>query len=207
MPALIETIKCGFVNAFIIAEGECAVLVDTGMEDSRYELLKAARERNVRLIILTHCHIDHAQNARYLMENLHVPVAMSRLDENLIKNPLSQKMEARDIIGRRILPDGKTVIPEFRPSVYLEDGYSLEPYGINTRVVALPGHTDGSIGIDVDGTDIIVGDALMNMPRPALPHIYHNYDEMIESALRISSLGERTVHFGHGKAVKNRVWV
>ncbi len=207
MACIIETIKCGFVNAFIVSDGSSAILVDTGMEEHRYEVLKIARDRGVRLLVLTHGHIDHVQNAKYLSDELGVPIAMSEKDVPLIKDPLSQKMEARDLIGKRILPDGKAKIPEFTPSVLLKDGDTLSPFGINAKVIALPGHTDGSIGIDIEETSLIVGDALMNMLHPSLPHIYHNKEEMLESAKKITALGERTVYFGHGKCSSNRIWV
>ena len=38
---------------------------------------------------------------------------------------------------------------------------SLESYGVMASVLELPGHTEGSIALDVEGKSIIVGDALM----------------------------------------------
>lgn len=205
MAAEIETIKCDFVNVFIISDGGCSILVDTGMEKNRYSLLKKAREKNVRLLVLTHCHPDHAENAAYLSKELNIPVAMGEGDVKLIKNQDAEKMVARDLIGKEILHSGGT-IPEFIPSVLLKEGDSLLPYGVNARIVELPGHTAGSIGIDVEGKYLIVGDALMNMMHPSLPHIYGDYDKMIDSARKIEMLGERTIYFGHGRCVNNRKW-
>ena len=126
-------------------------------------------------------------------------------DVKLIKNQDAEKMVARDLIGKGILHSGGT-IPEFIPSVLLKEGDSLLPYGVNARIVELPGHTAGSIGIDVEGKYLIVGDALMNMMHPSLPHIYGDYDKMIDSARKIEMLGERTIYFGHGRCVNNRKW-
>ena len=75
------------------------------------------------------------------------------------------------------------------------------------NVVGLPGHTDGSIGLDVNGTDLIVGDALMNMVYPTVSMLYHDRGTMLESARKIEAFGHRNIHFGHGKSVKNRKWV
>ena len=40
-------------------------------------------------------------------------------------------------------------LQEFKPDIFLKDGDSLSGYGVNASIIALPGHTDGSIGIDV----------------------------------------------------------
>jgi len=39
-------------------------------------------------------------------------------------------------------------LQEFKPDIFLKDGDSLSGYGVNASIIALPGHTDGSIGID-----------------------------------------------------------
>jgi len=93
------------------------------------------------------------------------------------------------------------------PAVFLDEGDSLERYGCSVNVVGLPGHTDGSIGLDVNGTDLIVGDALMNMVYPTVSMLYHDRGTMLESARKIEAFGHRNIHFGHGKSVKNRKWV
>lgn len=84
---------------------------------------------------------------------------------------------------------------------------SLADYGIDARIVALPGHTRGSVGVDVDGKYLIVGDALMNMFYPTVSMLYHDREEMLKSAEKISGMGERTIYFGHGGPVVNRQWV
>ena len=75
------------------------------------------------------------------------------------------------------------------------------------RVIALSGHIEGSIGIDVPGSFLIVGAALMNLLYPSLPQIYHNFDEVLKSGEKITSLGNRMNYFGHGRTKKNREWI
>ena len=98
-------------------------------------------------------------------------------------------------------------MPEFKPNVLLHNDDSLSDYGIDAHIISLPGHTDGSIGIDVDNKHLIVGDALMNMFFPTVSMLYHNRDNMLESARKISSLGNRMIYFGHGKPVANKQWI
>lgn len=95
----------------------------------------------------------------------------------------------------------------FQPEILLKDEDSLSDYGIDGRIVSLPGHTNGSIGIDVDNSCLIVGDALMNMFYPTVSMLFHDKNQMLESARKISEMGDRTIYFGHGKPVANKRWV
>ena len=103
--------------------------------------------------------------------------------------------------------------------VWLEDGDRLDEYGVPARVLALPGHTAGSIGLDLPegrplggagpdwaGGQTLVGDALMNMGRPGLSLLYEDREALAESGRVIAGLGERRIWFGHGGPVGNRVW-
>ena len=42
----------------------------------------------------------------------------------------------------------------FKPDLYIKDGYDLSECGLNAKVLHLPGHSKGSIGILATGGDI-----------------------------------------------------
>ena len=160
----IQRIICGNVNCYLISNGNYAILVDTGREKHRQKVLDACRPYQVRLLVLTHGHMDHAQNAAFLSRELNCPVAMHRADLDLLKDNMSQALSANTILGRIVL------------------------------------------SASVNGTDLIVGDALMNMVYPTVSMLYHDRGTMLESARKIEAFGGRNIHFGHGKSVKNRKW-
>ena len=208
----IQRIKCGNGNCYIVSNGENAVLVDTCREKHRDMILTACMPYNIRLLILTHGHLDHVQNAAYLAKELNIPIAMSRADAELIHNNLTQSLEAESFMGKIVLSVSiKSLNYEeftrFTPDIFLKEGDTLESYGISAKVLDLPGHTNGSIGVDVDEKYLLVGDALMNMFYPTVSMLYHDRDTMLKSAERIGSLGERVIYFGHGKPLNNRTWV
>lgn len=95
----------------------------------------------------------------------------------------------------------------FEPTIYLKNGDNLNEYGIDAKVVELPGHTNGSIGLEIEGDKLFVGDTLMNMFFPTISMLYVDEKEMLSSAKYISELGEKTIYFGHGKPKRNRKWV
>ena len=53
----------------------------------------------------------------------------------------------------------KKRIEVFVPEVLLKDGDGLEEFGVEARVLELPGHTAGPIGLDVSGKAVLVGPA------------------------------------------------
>lgn len=207
----IRRIKCGNGNCYILEENGNAILVDTARTKYREKILSACRKTKIRLIVLTHAHMDHCQNAAFISEKLNVPIAICKADEELIKDNMLQPLHAKTLLGKAVLFFSvksfyRDEIQPFAPEVYLQDGDSLEKFGISAKIVGLPGHTKGSIGIDLGKDGIIVGDALMNMFYPTVSMLYHDYGQMLESAKKISGMGERIVYFGHGKPKKNRDW-
>ena len=207
----IERIKCGNGNVYLLSEGDNTILVDTCREQYRSMIVDKCRTKNVRLIILTHGHIDHIQNAAYLSEKLNAPIAMHKADYELTKNNWLEPIYAHNLLGKIILRLSKhsfehDKVEPFEPALFVKEGDALNEYGITASVLELPGHTKGSIGILIGDMDILVGDALMNMSWPAKSPLYGNRAAMEESAARISALGDLMIHFGHGKHVKNRKW-
>lgn len=72
----IRRIPCGNVNCYLVQGEEGAVLVDTGYTGYVERLLDTCLGAGVRLIVLTHGHLDHIQNTALLMERLGVPAAL-----------------------------------------------------------------------------------------------------------------------------------
>ena len=213
MPTLkIKRMEAGNVTGYLLVGGKDAVLVDTGREKYRDKVLGACLDYNVRLIVLTHGHVDHVQNAAYLARWLQAPIAMHEADLDLLPDNCMQPLTAETPVGKAVLALSvksfrEDVIPEFHPSVFLKEGDTLERWGIPARAVELPGHTRGSIGLDIAEKHLLVGDALMNMLYPTASLLYNDRVEMLASARKIAGMGERTIWFGHGKPAANRDWV
>jgi glyoxylase-like metal-dependent hydrolase (beta-lactamase superfamily II) len=207
----IERIPCGNGNCFIIDNGENAILVDTSLALFKDKILQACGNKNVVLIVLTHGHVDHIQNAAFLAKELNAPIAMHQADCPLILDKYAETLLAHTNFGRNVLKvslksmEQENVEP-FEPNIYLKEGDTFKQYGIPATVIELPGHTKGSIGIKVDNSDIFIGDALMNIFFPTKAPIYGNREIMEQSAKKITSLGKLKVHFGHGKSLSNRKW-
>ena len=122
---------------FLVVEGNNAVLIDGG---ENYNLIKKTEEKygfKVKALLLTHAHFDHCGNAEKLRRD-GATVYISEKD--------GIKLAAGDTLGDRF---GRTVEPvtDYK-NVY--DGEILELFGIKIKVIATPGHTDGSVTFAVD---------------------------------------------------------
>lgn len=206
----ITQIKAG-CNCYLVSQEDSSILIDTGLKGNEKKILEACQGKNVKLIVLTHGHIDHIQNAAYLAEQLQVPIAMHKSDVALIQNNLCREMKSKGFLGNMVrffsvMSAKHTAIQSFIPEVILKEGDKLLKYGIDGEVLELPGHTEGSIGIMLENY-LFVGDALMNMFSPGESLLYENYEEMQKSAKKIADKGEKIIYFGHGKAVENRRWI
>ena len=207
----IHRIASGNVNCYIVADNDNAILIDTGRKKYREKILEKCKEFHVSLIVLTHGHMDHCQNAAYLANALHIPIAMNKKDMDLILDNRKQYLLAKTLLGKIVLSVSlssfeKDSLEVFEPILYLKNGDDLSEYGIAAKVVELPGHTKGSIGIEIED-NLFVGDALMNMFYPTVSMLYVDEQEMLSSAKHISELGDKTIYFGHGKPKRNRKWV
>lgn len=204
----IKMIKGGTDNCYIVAEGNKAILIDTASKAKLDMVISECDKYDMKLIVLTHVHFDHAENAAELSRRYNVPVAIHKDDEELFENYDKQPLKPYGLVGRvvlglslKVLKNTKVERPE--NLIYVADGDDLSSYGINAKIIELPGHTCGSIGIDVEEKHLFVGDELDNWITPGVGHLYYDPEAIRKSAEKLRKLGDRTVYYGHGKPTSN----
>ena len=87
----------------------------------------------------------------------------------------------------------------FSPDFTIDEGYDLSDFGFSAKVLHLPGHSKGSIGILTINGDLFCGDLFTNMRRPRLNSMVDNKSELKDSVERLRSMRIGTVLPGHGK--------
>jgi glyoxylase-like metal-dependent hydrolase (beta-lactamase superfamily II) len=101
--------------------------------------------------------------------------------------------------------------PPFTPDIAITGELDLAPYGIEGRAVLMPGHTAGSIVIELQSGEVFVGDMLLGgtMGGNLFPHAAgeHYFQADLEQSHRnIRTLIERgfkVFHLGHGGPVSD----
>ena len=207
--AEIIRIKGGTDNCYLVADGENAILVDTASKANLNQVMEQCDKYQIKLIVLTHVHFDHAENAAELSKRYDIPVAIHQSDEELFESFDKQPLKSYGLVGKVVLGTSLKVLRQTkveRPEklIYVKDGDDLNAYGINAKIIEMPGHTLGSIGVDVEEKHLLVGDALDNWITPATGHLYFDKEALYKSADAIRNLGERTIYYGHGKPTANK---
>jgi hydroxyacylglutathione hydrolase len=87
----------------------------------------------------------------------------------------------------------------FKPDLYLEDGDDFAEYGFEARVVHIPGHSRGSIGVLTAEGEFFGGDLVVRNNGPKRNKIIDDVEAAEASIKKLKSLGIKTVYPGHGK--------
>ncbi len=195
------------VNCYLVKIPLGFILIDTGLSKRRSDLvseLEAAgcNPGDLKLIIVTHGHSDHNGSSAYLRERYDAKIAMHGGDSAMAESgDMFVGMKGLTVaVIRIILPlVGMSRYDSFRPDIALEDGHDLSEYGFDARVVCVPGHSKGSIGVLTASGDLFCGDLLTNTDRPAKNTLIDDSVELGASVEKLRALETKTVYPGHGK--------
>ena len=221
MPQKIKTIsllllyKLGSVNCYLIETDTGYVLIDTGSSNKRTDLEKelisaGCKRGSLKLIVITHGDFDHAGNAAYLRTKFGTKIAVHYDDSGMVeRGDMFWNRKKGNILIRMIAPIlfgfGKSA--RFKPDLYIEDGYDLAGYGFDAKVLHIPGHSKGSIGILTAAGDLFCGDLLINNNKPVLNSIMDDSSAANASIEKLKSLEINTVYPGHGKPFPMRPFI
>ena len=90
----VKWIKGKTDNCYLVRSGDSAILVDTASGESYDKVLEECSKVNLKLIVLTHPHFDHAENAAKLAAHFNVPVAFHEADEKIFDSFDSQPLKS-----------------------------------------------------------------------------------------------------------------
>ncbi|MEA2022405.1 MAG: MBL fold metallo-hydrolase [Candidatus Caldatribacteriota bacterium] len=197
-----------YVNCYLVRTGDGYILIDTGIPNKRGIIEKeieimGCQPGNLKLIVLTHGDFDHTGNAAYLRKKFGARIAMNYNDSGMAErgdmfwNRKNPNIFIKIIFG---LFFGLSKSDRFKPDLYIEDGYDFSGYGFDAKVIHLPGHSKGSIGILTADGNLFCGDLLANINKPKIFSIIDDSTAANASIKKIKSLKINNVYPGHGKS-------
>ena len=158
-------------HVYLWRDDDGLTLVDTSVPGTG-PLIAAAVRRvggEVRRIVLTHFHVDHAGAAPEVLEWADPQVCAHRLDAPIIRGEVpGPRPVLRDWerpLFAQVAGEGPVHAPvPVRVDRELDDGEILD-IGAGARVVGAPGHTDGTIVLHFPAERILLsGDAIERTP-------------------------------------------
>jgi hydroxyacylglutathione hydrolase len=159
----------GLVNAHVVTAGEGCILVDTGLPGSEARFAKVLTKLgmgfgDIKLIIVTHAHVDHAGSAARLRALSGAPILAHAGDAPYYLREAAMHFCPTGWFGRLFIKTNLMFQPYdgFVPDILVDSSapVDLAPYGIDGVVRHTPGHTAGSLSVLLSSGEALVGDLI-----------------------------------------------
>ncbi|WP_372350655.1 MBL fold metallo-hydrolase [Streptomyces sp. KL116D] len=203
-------------QAYLWRDGDELTLIDAGAPGAGQPIAEAVRDwghapQDVRRIVLTHFHEDHAGGAGEFARLSGAEVCAHRLDAPFVRGekrgpgPVFEDWE-RPIHAQALaqLPPSPEH-PEFPSPVRELTDRDVLDLGGGAHVVGAPGHTDGSIALHLPAHGVLfTGDAVAVSPvdgQVILGVFNLDREQALASFRRLAALDSDVACFGHGAPV------
>ena len=200
--------RLGTVNCYLIKTDSNYTLIDTGPSNQRAALETALARAGctpdaLDLILLTHGDFDYTGNAAYLADKFDAKIALYAGDWGMAeRSDMFAGRTSGNWVAKLLEPLSPVLFgfgraERFTPDIALDEETDLAQFGFDARVLSLPGHSRGSMGILTNG-DLFCGDLFDNTNGPTLNRLMDDPAAGQASIDRLAKLNVQTVYPGHG---------
>jgi len=216
LPGLYQ-IAASFSNVFVIDSGELT-LVDVGPPNSTKVIQKAVQAigrqmTDIRHILVTHCHRDHAGSLAAVKQLTGAPAYMHPIDAAAIRMGKTRRDYAKPApglfnlnrIGFRTIGVRVTHGAGIEPAAVeyeIQDGDVL-PIAEGIRAIHAPGHSGGQLAFlwEKNGRVLFAGEAAINFFNLVPATVYEDFEEVMRNLAKFAALDFDTACFCHGKTI------
>jgi hydroxyacylglutathione hydrolase len=204
------------VNAHLLIGPDGCVLIDAGLPGSENKIRNVLKKerlsfKDIKLIIVTHAHVDHAGSAANLRELSGAPILAHEDDATHYNRTTPMTFCPTGWFGRLFI---KTPLMfqsyvGFEPDILVSGKHpvDLQHYGVPGIVTHTPGHTSGSITVELSNRQAMVGDLLasgillggiMRKKHAIRPPFEDDPHQVAHELQRLLDTGHRKFFMGHG---------
>ena len=204
------------VNAYLIRSDTGGVLVDTGLPGSERKIARVLANngmsfKDIKLIIVTHAHTDHAGSAARLRELSGAPILGHQDDADFYSRKEPMTYCPTSWGGKLLLksPLPHTPYEGFVPDIMMKNGDSINlvDFGVVGLARHTGGHTSGSIAVELLSKEILVGDLVASgiliggiafTGRAMRPPLEDDPQTVASELTRMVESGAKRFYMGHG---------
>jgi glyoxylase-like metal-dependent hydrolase (beta-lactamase superfamily II) len=212
----IPILPFNIVNAHLVRGDNGCILVDAGIPGSERKIARVLAQRglsfnDIKLIIVTHAHTDHAGSAARLRQLSGAPILAHGDDADFYSRKVPMTYCPTGLVGRLFL---KTPLPHqpyegFQPDIRMRnaDTINLIEFGVDGIVRHTAGHTPGSIAVELSTQEALVGDLLASgiliggitrMGRAIRPPFEDDPHRVASELEGLVQRGAKRFYMGHG---------
>lgn len=199
-------------NAYLIQQGQKAILVDAGMPGEDKRILSTLPEfgiHELHWIFLTHAHYDHVGTAAEIRRATGARVVIQEQDVEPLTSgkTLLGEVRGRGRLSAWLLPLLESILPvePLEPDITFADRLVLQDFGGSIQALHLSGHTLGSSGLLVEDRLFFAGDLLSTTGSPHAQRFYAQDWEALEYSLeQVKNLEPERTYPGHGQEPLDR---
>lgn len=212
----IPILPFSMVNSHLIRSEAGCILIDTGIPGSERKIERVLTKhgltfRDIKLIVVTHAHTDHAGSAARVRELSGAPILAHEDDADYYSRKKPMTYCTTSWVGKIFL---KTPVPHepyegFVPDIMMTNGdaFNLLNFGVDGVIRHTGGHTPGSIAVELESKDMMVGDliasgiligGIMFKGRAIRPPFEDDPATVSRALIRMVESGGKRFHMGHG---------
>jgi ribonuclease/clavin/mitogillin len=199
-------------NVYLVADGGQGALIDAGYADeaslqARLEYLRGFDRLDLKHIVLTHHHIDHASGAPRLRQATGARICLHPREDRVLrdwKENAPQDLPSAGSLEERVRT-WRHEAAQATADRLVEDGDTIALGGVTIEVVHTPGHTLGSICLYVrEERALFTGDTVLGLGTVAIvPPPHGDMGLYIQSLERLKGYDAVLLLPGHGPPVQD----
>ncbi|MEM1538418.1 MAG: MBL fold metallo-hydrolase [Candidatus Nezhaarchaeales archaeon] len=198
-----------YIAVYLVAGVKGLALIDSGPSSVAGRVVEAVKGlgfnvNDVKYIVLTHAHMDHAGGAGLLVRDFKEAkvVVYERVVKHLV-NPVKLYEGFKSLFGEELTSRYGFFSPVPADLIIpVKGGEMFDLGGVALTVISTPGHTPHELSITVGSGSIFVGDAVgLYLPDadyylPATPPGF-NYEQYLKDMEFLKGLNPKKLYFAH----------